>query len=85
MLTISLFLNILFLSNIFIRRLEKMYNNPFFAARVQKGYTQKFVSDKTGLSQQLISKIENDNNFETYQFSSIKKLCNFLKVDIKTI
>lgn len=85
MLTISLFLNILFLSNIFIRRLEKMHNNPFFAARVQKGFTQNFVSNKTGLSQQLISKIENDNNFESYQFSSIKKLCNFLEVDIKKL
>lgn len=67
------------------RRLTKMHNNPFFAARVQKGYTQRKLSDETGLSQQLISKIENDTSFESYQFYTIKTLCNFLKVDIKKL
>lgn len=59
--------------------------NIFLSARLTLGYTQKQVSSKTGLSQQLISKIENDTSFGSYQFYTIKTLCNFLKVDIKKL
>ena len=76
---------IILLHDKLIRRLEHMESNVFFARRVQLGLTQVELSKKTGISQQLISKIENDTSFESYQFYTIKKLCNFLKVDIKKL
>ena len=59
--------------------------NVFFTARVRKGYTQMDVCRMTGISQQLISKIENDNDFNKYQFGTIKKLCECLTIDIRRI
>ena len=62
-----------------------MNSNVFFARRVQLGLTQVELSKKTGISQQLISKIENDNDFNKYQFGTIKKLCECLTIDIRRI
>lgn len=62
-----------------------MQSNIFFARRVQLGITQVELSKATGISQQLISKIENDTYFNTYQFGTLAKLCAYLKIDIRKI
>lgn len=76
---------IILLHDRLIRRLKMIECNVFFTARVRKGYTQMDVSRMTGISQQLISKIENDNDFNKYQFGIIKKLCECLTIDIRRI
>ena len=76
---------IILLHDKLIRRLEHMQTNVFFAKRVQLGITQVELSKATGISQQLISKIENDTYFNTYQFATIKKLSDYLKIDIRKI
>lgn len=62
-----------------------MDSNVFFARRVQLGLTQVELSKKTGISQQLISKIENDKYFNIYQFATLKKLCDYLQIDIRKL
>ena len=62
-----------------------MDTNVFFAKRVQRGLTQLELSKITGVSQQLISKIENDKYFNIYQFATLKKLCDYLQIDIRTL
>jgi len=76
---------IILLHDKLIRRLEHMDSNVFFARRVQLGLTQVELSKKTGISQQLISKIENDRYFNSYQFATLKKLCDYLKIDIRKL
>lgn len=62
-----------------------MQTNVFFTRRVQLGITQVELSKATGISQQLISKIENDTYFNTYQFGTLMKLCDYLQIDIRKI
>lgn len=62
-----------------------MQSNIFFARRVQLGLTQIELSKKTGISQQLISKIENDKYFNNYQFATLMKLCDYLQIDIRKL
>lgn len=76
---------IILLHDKLIRRLEHMDSNVFFAKRVQLGITQVELSKATGISQQLISKIENDRYFNSYQFATLKKLCDYLKIDIRKL
>lgn len=60
-------------------------NNIFLNERLRTGYTQMEVARYVGLAQQTLSVIENDVYFGNYTFSTIKKLCNFYKIDINTI
>lgn len=76
---------IILLHDKLVRRLEHMDSNVFFARRVQLGLTQVELSKKTGVSQQLISKIENDRYFNIYQFATLKKLCDYLQIDIRKL
>lgn len=62
-----------------------MDSNVFFARRVQLGLTQVELSKETGISQQLISKIENDKYFNNYQFATLMKLCEYLQIDIRKL
>lgn len=62
-----------------------MDSNVFFARRVQLGLTQVELSKKTGVSQQFISKIENDKYFNSYQFGTLMKLCDYLQIDIRKL
>lgn len=62
-----------------------MEDNIFLIERMKKGKTQLEVARDVGLSQQTLSVIEKDVYFDTYYFSTIKKLCDYYKIDINTI
>lgn len=52
--------------------------------RESKGMTQTFLSDKSGISNITISKIENTENYDI-SFSTAKKLANVLGVKVSDI
>ena len=57
-----------------------MINEKIKLRRIQQKLTQQELSDKSGVSQQLISKIENGKAHPSLR--TITKLANVLKLDI---
>lgn len=57
-----------------------MINEKIKLRRIQQKLTQQELSDKSGVSQQLISKIENGKAQPSLR--TITKLANVLKLDI---
>lgn len=52
-------------------------------ARTEMGYTQQAIADETGLSRQMISKIESDNGNPT--LTSLIRYCNAINFDITKV